>query len=339
MGLVFDAPTGGLEMMAALYKHGIWAIVAGFDRSVLQFKPGPADRPRVLRRGADPIRVRAAGGRARAPRHALNAARCATRWSGCSTIACCSPRTATATPTRRSCWTGSRAARTRRARGCAARGSRSRRRASRTPCCSAGRSGCGAPRSVPTSTAWSSATKRSSRASRTRPPGSPAWTCCASGSSAAATAEQAVEVITGLLETHGQGGGCGHEHRGFTYHNSFLVADPPRRVRPRDRRPTLAGRAHHRRVLDLQRAHAARPRRRERPAADARVGVPGPPRHAPWLRPSAPSTFAISHARCATMETTRSRGIACSTARWPRPACTPAAWWRPRRRPRPGWPS
>jgi len=40
MGLVFDAPTGGLQMMAALYKHGIWAIVAGFDRSVLQFKPG-----------------------------------------------------------------------------------------------------------------------------------------------------------------------------------------------------------------------------------------------------------------------------------------------------------
>ncbi len=41
-----------------------------------------------------------------------------------------------------------------------------------------------------------------------------------------ATAEQAVEVITTLLEAHGQGGGCGHEQRGFRYHSSFLVADP-----------------------------------------------------------------------------------------------------------------
>jgi len=46
----------------------------------------------------------------------------------------------------------------------------------------------------------------------------------------ATDAESAVRVIVGLLETHGQGGGCGHEHRDFTYHNSFLVADPTRAI-------------------------------------------------------------------------------------------------------------
>jgi dipeptidase len=42
----------------------------------------------------------------------------------------------------------------------------------------------------------------------------------------ASTAADAVSVITGLLERHGQGGGCGHERRSFTYHNSFAIADP-----------------------------------------------------------------------------------------------------------------
>src|SRR3990172_11267895 len=41
----------------------------------------------------------------------------------------------------------------------------------------------------------------------------------------ASSAAEAVEVITALLETFGQGGGCGHEKRSFTYHNAFLAAD------------------------------------------------------------------------------------------------------------------
>lgn len=44
----------------------------------------------------------------------------------------------------------------------------------------------------------------------------------------AATAEEAMDTITALLREHGQGGGCGHEHRNFTYHNSYIIADPTR---------------------------------------------------------------------------------------------------------------
>ncbi|MBX7256914.1 MAG: peptidase U34 [Candidatus Hydrogenedentes bacterium] len=40
------------------------------------------------------------------------------------------------------------------------------------------------------------------------------------------SAERACEVIVQLLRDHGQGGGCGLEKPGFTYHNSFMVADP-----------------------------------------------------------------------------------------------------------------
>lgn len=40
MGLKFANPNGGVHMMKALFEQGIWAIFAGFDASVLQFKPG-----------------------------------------------------------------------------------------------------------------------------------------------------------------------------------------------------------------------------------------------------------------------------------------------------------
>ena len=41
----------------------------------------------------------------------------------------------------------------------------------------------------------------------------------------AATAAEAVQVITELLERHGQGGDCGHLGR-FYYQNGFIIADP-----------------------------------------------------------------------------------------------------------------
>ncbi|HEX6876992.1 MAG TPA: hypothetical protein VF165_15135 [Nocardioidaceae bacterium] len=42
----------------------------------------------------------------------------------------------------------------------------------------------------------------------------------------ATTAHEAVGVMVALLEEHGQGGACSHEHPRFTYDNSFIVADP-----------------------------------------------------------------------------------------------------------------
>ncbi len=40
MGLQFNSPTSSWLMMRALYESGIWAIVAAFDETVIQFKPG-----------------------------------------------------------------------------------------------------------------------------------------------------------------------------------------------------------------------------------------------------------------------------------------------------------
>lgn len=35
-----------------------------------------------------------------------------------------------------------------------------------------------------------------------------------------------MDVITRLLELHGQGGPCSDTDTDFTYHNSFLIVDP-----------------------------------------------------------------------------------------------------------------
>ncbi len=40
IGLRFAAPDGGIRMSGSLFQHGLWAMFASFDRSVLQFKPG-----------------------------------------------------------------------------------------------------------------------------------------------------------------------------------------------------------------------------------------------------------------------------------------------------------
>jgi putrescine aminotransferase len=40
MGLQTSKPMGGVQLSVALYRHGVWAMFAGFDLSVLQFKPG-----------------------------------------------------------------------------------------------------------------------------------------------------------------------------------------------------------------------------------------------------------------------------------------------------------
>src|SRR2546423_12638539 len=42
----------------------------------------------------------------------------------------------------------------------------------------------------------------------------------------AATARDALEIITQLIAEHGQGGGCGYRNRKFRYHNSFIIAGP-----------------------------------------------------------------------------------------------------------------
>ena len=68
------------------------------------------------------------------------------------------------------------------------------------------------------------------------------------------TAAEAVQTIVSLLEEFGQGGLCSLERAGFTYHNSFIVADPDRCVRAGDGRPASRRRNGPRRAEHFQRA-------------------------------------------------------------------------------------
>ena len=71
----------------------------------------------------------------------------------------------------------------------------------------------------------------------------------------ARTAAEAVDVITGLLETYGQGGIADAAHQ-EAYDSSFLIADPVRGLRARDGGLGLRGRPLLRRRGHLQSHHA-----------------------------------------------------------------------------------
>jgi acetylornithine/succinyldiaminopimelate/putrescine aminotransferase len=48
IGLKYDDPLGAVRMCKALYENGIWAMIAGFDYSVMQCKPWLfLDRPLI----------------------------------------------------------------------------------------------------------------------------------------------------------------------------------------------------------------------------------------------------------------------------------------------------
>lgn len=49
--------------------------------------------------------------------------------------------------------------------------------------------------------------------------------CCRLGLERGGSAREALDVITALLEKHGQGGSCKEEPTPFVYHNTFLLAD------------------------------------------------------------------------------------------------------------------
>ena len=95
----------------------------------------------------------------------------------------------------------------------------------------------------------------------------------------AATAARRCDTIVALLDEFGQGGRAVSSDRGFTYHNSFIVADPPGRVRAGNGRPPPRRGRNPRGSQHLQRPDDSR----LRPAAqrhdqDPRLRLPPAPR-------------------------------------------------------------
>ena len=55
-----------------------------------------------------------------------------------------------------------------------------------------------------------------------------AFVVCRLGLERGKTAKEALQVITEMLQTFGQGGPCSEQEglQDFVYHNSFIIADP-----------------------------------------------------------------------------------------------------------------
>ena len=106
---------------------------------------------------------------------------------------------------------------------------------------------------------------------RSGPPPCSAWTSCGSVSSEPASADDAVDVITTLLERYGQGG-SGEPHADEPYFSSFLLVDPDAGLDRRDQQPHV-GRAARRRRARRSRIASASATDWTRASADVAPGT------------------------------------------------------------------